>query len=648
MLLARRGAPKHLLGGAWGQHLGQHVGLAGVGIASLAGYAARRTKYTVSDISGPSEPPVLDHTHASFVDELADRYGDLPVVKSVHQDREISYGEFRDLVRVVARNLSSYGIVKGDAVGVCAGTLWEYLALQYALGAMGAVLVPLNPAFTPAQFAQALGKSSAKALIIQSQLARGRKEPRDTAPVIEQLRAELPELQHVFMIPPGGVDADPQYSPAPPSTPGAPIHAARSLFQGSVEPGTCAGDFATEPDEIVNMQFTSGTTSMPKISCLTHRNIVNNGIYIGNRMGLSATKSSHPTGQDHMCIPVPMFHCFGLVLSNMTALATGACLVYPSEAFDAVASLQAVRKHKCTALHGVPTMFAAQLEADEEIAKGGLDSLRTGIAAGSAVPHEIMKRLEATFGLNQLTICYGMTETAPVSVMTLPNDTVERRTSTVGLVMPNTRVRIVRPDDASLTPLPIGTHGEIVTSGYCLQQGYFRDPEKTAEAMVTDADGIRWMRTGDEGAFDEEGYLVVSGRIKDLIIRGGENIHPLDVENVLFEHPKVSQASVVGVPDPKYGETVGAFIVVEHRHAHDPPSIEELQALVESHVGHYMAPKYVWFVEDYPKTVSGKIRKVDLRKTAAQLALQGTGLNAKDSAKWAASQPATPPAPAQS
>jgi acyl-CoA synthetase (AMP-forming)/AMP-acid ligase II len=580
---------------------------------------------------------VSEHTHGSFLDELVDKYGSLPMLKSVHQNRELTYSEFRDMALLVARNLSKFGISKGDAIGVCAGTLWEYAVLQFALGAMGAVLVPLNPAFTLPQFLQALSKSGAKALIIQSQLARGRKEPRDTTPIVEQLTNELKEMKNVFMIPPGGVsgkDTNPPVKPTGGSE--CQVHPARVLFEGSMEAGTrCTNEFSTAPDETINMQFTSGTTSMPKISCLSHRNLINNGIYIGNRMGLSATKSTHPTGQDHVCVPVPLFHCFGLVLSNLATMSSGGCLVYPSESFDATAVLQSVRLHKCTALHGVPTMFAAELDLDEEIAKGGLSTLRTGIAAGSSVPIEIMKRLESTFGLDKLTICYGMTETSPVSFMTFPHDSVKYRTSTVGSIMPNTYARVVDPTDPTLTPLPTGKNGEIVVAGYLVQSGYFCDPEKTAEAMITDSDGLRWMRTGDEGVMDENGYLVVSGRIKDLIIRGGENIHPLDVENVLFQHPKVSQACVVGVPDKKYGEAVGAFVIVEHRHRDDPPSIEELQELVDSHLGHYMVPKYVYFVDDYPKTPSGKIRKVDLRKVAAELAAKGHGLSRRDAARHA-------------
>jgi acyl-CoA synthetase (AMP-forming)/AMP-acid ligase II len=566
-----------------------------------------------SHVIGPSFPSLSDHTIGSLIEQAASSYGSLPAVISVHQKTTVTYAELNRISSIVASNLAHvYHIRKGDKVAVCCGNLWEYPVLQVALGRLGAVLVPLNPAFTTKQFISALQGSDTKALIIQSSLSQGRRNPpKDTTELVAEIRKEVGTLEHVFVIPKENEQID---------TATNNVKLASGLLK---QPTHVFSYFPSHPDEVINMQFTSGTTSMPKISSLTHRNIVNNGLFIGNRMGLSATRSNHPTGQDHVCVPVPMFHCFGLVLSNMASFATGACLVYPSDSFDPVATVTAVREHSCTALHGVPTMFAAELDLEEEIAKGGLQYLRTGIAAGSSVPIEMMKRLSKTFNLDELTICYGMTETSPVSFMSFPNDPVEKRTATVGTIMPHTEAKVVAPADDTMTALPIGTPGEIIVAGYLLQKEYFKDPERTAEAMVVDGEGKRWMRTGDEGVIDAEGFLTVTGRIKDLIIRGGENIHPLEIENVLFTHDAVLQASVVGVPDEKYGEAVCAFVALERHYREHPPSVEELQALVKDHLGHYMVPKYFFFVEDFPKTASGKIRKVDLKKTAAKWAIDG-------------------------
>lgn len=565
-------------------------------------------KLTVSSVTGPTEPALAHQTIGEFFKDCARNYGNLPAVISVHQNVKLSYRQLYEAARLMAANLSNkYGIGKGDKVALCAGNVWEYPALQIGLAMIGAILVPLNPAFTEHQFEHAIKHSQSKMLIVQSMLARGtRKPPRDMTDLIDSM---ADKIETVLVLDSTHRHAEDKF---------VSKHHAVASADTLLEPAKLKMCCMLKPEDTINMQFTSGTTSLPKIACLSHINLINNGNFIGSRMGLTATESNHPTGQDMVCVPVPMFHCFGLVLSNLACFATGTCLVYPSEAFDAEAALKAIREYNCTALHGVPTMFAAELEHDEAT-KGGLDSLRTGIAAGSSIPIEIMRRLSKTFGLDELTICYGMTETSPVSFMTFPHDPVELRTSTVGTIMPWTEARIVDPNSDSLEPLPINTPGEIVISGYLLQSGYHNDDVKTKEAMVHCAEKKRWMRTGDEGCLDESGYLRVTGRIKDLIIRGGENIHPLEVENVLFSHEAVSQASVVGVPDKKYGEAIAAFIVLEHHHKENPPSEATLKKFVETRLGHYMVPKYMFFVNDFPKTASGKIRKVDLRAEAQKL-----------------------------
>lgn len=563
-------------------------------------------KLTVSHVVGPTTPALAHQTIGEFFKDRARDYGNLPAVISVHQNVKLSYRQLYDTAKLMAANLSNkYGIGKNDKVALCAGNIWEYPALQIGLAMIGAVLVPLNPAFTEHQFEHAIKHSQSKMLIIQSKLSRGpRKEARDMSDLINKV---APNVESVLVIDSKQSGKDTNFT-----------HHAIASSETLLEPARLKMCSMLKPDDVINMQFTSGTTSLPKIACLSHSNLINNGNFIGHRMGLTATESNHPSGQDIVCVPVPMFHCFGLVLSNLACFATGTCLVYPSESFDAEAALHAIREYQCTALHGVPTMFAAELD-HEEATKGGLDSLRTGIAAGSSVPIEIMKRLSQHFGLDELTICYGMTETSPVSFMTFPHDPVELRTSTVGTIMPWTEARIVDPESSTLDALPINTPGEIVISGYLLQSGYHNDEVKTKEAMVHCKEQKRWMRTGDVGVLDEFGYLRVTGRIKDLIIRGGENIFPLEVENALFSHDAVLQASVIGVPDEKYGEAVAAFIVLEHTHRASPPSETELKEYVKSRLGHYMVPKYIFFVDDFPKTASGKIRKVDLRDEAKKL-----------------------------
>lgn len=564
---------------------------------------ATKQQLTVSHAVGPLDPPLSKHTTGSLIRDMSANYGHLPAVISIHQDRTITYEELDKLSSTVAQNLFNRGIQYGDKVAVCAGNRWEYPVLQVALGKLGAVLVPLNTAFTDVQFASAIKNADVKCLISSGQILRPNGKHKHLGQLIED---SLGHVEYIYAIGDDQcLEASIRQSPK--------YHHFDILLENPKGPQFVED---TNPDSVVNMQFTSGTTSDPKMSCLTHTNLVNNGLFIGNRMGLSATKAKHPSGQDHLCVPVPMFHCFGLVLSNLASFTQGSAVVYPSESFGAREALQALREYKCTAINGVPTMFAAELELEDEIAKGGFECLSKGIAAGSSVPIEMMRKLINIFNLNELTICYGMTETSPVSTMTRPGDPLDKRTSSVGTVMPHTEVMIVHRDDQTLTPLPIGTKGEIVTAGYLLQKEYYKNKAKTEEAMVYDSEGKRWMRTGDEGVMDSEGFVTVTGRIKDLIIRGGENIHPLEIENVLFRHPAVSQASVVGAYHEKYGEDIVAFII---KHQGVQVSEEELQAHVKKELGSFLTPHHVFFVDSFPATASGKIRKVELSQTAEEI-----------------------------
>lgn len=395
-------------------------------------------------------------------------------------------------------------------------------------------------------------------------------------------------------------------------------------------------DSPLHKDDIINIQFTSGTTSSPKAACLTHHSILNNGFQIGTRMGLVPT--------DIVCCPPPLFHCFGCILGYMATATTGSAILFPGEAFNPTTTLLSIQEHRATALYGVATMFIAELEllANGTVPYKGFEHLRTGIAAGSSVPSNLMEKLHKTLNLTGLTICYGMTETSPVSCMTTPTDPIQKRVDSVGRLLPHVEAKVVATDDRSVT-MPIGQKGELVVSGYLVMKGYWGDPVRTDEVRVTepilDSNGKTtgekvWMHTGDEAEMDEEGYVRITGRIKDLIIRGGENIHPLEIENALLKHDFVSDASVVGLPDEKYGECVAAFVVVRSNVkvgvddagvGEDLPGVGnmisrgDVREWVREKLSNHLVPRYVFWVKDYPKTASGKIQKFKLREMGIKL-----------------------------
>ena len=487
------------------------------------------------------------------------------------------------------------------------------------------VKVPLNPAFNAQQVTAALAHLEASHLIIGTETNLPRKPPRSNIPLLQQLVPNLrstqceseavPSLKQIITVDNSSGRIDLSHFKAT-------VDYKHVVEDGGT--GQSLPDQSLHPSDIVNIQFTSGTTSTPKAACLTHRSILNNGASIGDRMLL--------TPEDIICCPPPLFHCFGCILGYMASATHGSSIVFPSEAFDPYETLKAVQEERCTALYGVPTMFIAELELLQNgtIPYEGFQYLRTGIAAGSSIPAELMRKLHKVLNLTELTICYGMTETSPVSAMTTTDDPLEKRIDSVGRLLPHVEAKVVDPLHRSKI-LPIGARGELAVHGYLVMKEYWGAPERTAEAMLRDEEGKVWMHTGDEAEMDAEGYVKITGRIKDLIIKGGENIHPLEVENCLMAHPGVREVSVVGLPDEKYGEVVAAFVVPVVSAAaaaggggggdkHEIITEMQVRDWVRERLSHHLVPKYVfWKADGFPKTASGKIQKFKLREEGVEL-----------------------------
>ncbi|KAL8847148.1 MAG: hypothetical protein Q9221_007813 [Calogaya cf. arnoldii] len=567
-------------------------------------------------------PPLLDLTIGQHFASIVSQYGDRTAVVSSHQRIRLSYDELDRKSNALGQGLRSVGVKRGDRVAVSLGNNIEYAIATYAVFKLGAVLVPLNPAFNATQVIAALNHLEASHLVIGAETNIPRKPPRSNVPLLQQIIPDLqrqrlqseavPSLKQIILVENSNGRID--------TTNLKPLINYDNLLSDG-NPNTSHTDPSLSPFDIINIQFTSGTTSLPKAACLTHRSILNNGKSIGDRMLL--------TPHDKICCPPPLFHCFGSILGYMATATHGSTIIFPSEAFDPLATLLAVQSEKCTALYGVPTMFLSELQllSSGTVPYTGFEHLRTGIAAGSSIPAELMKRLHKLLNLTELTICYGMTETSPVSAMTGTDDPVEKRIDSVGRLLPHVEAKIVDPLHKDKI-LPIGERGELAVSGYLVMSEYWGDVAKTAEVMLKDEMGKIWMHTGDEAQMDTSGYLKITGRIKDLIIRGGENIHPLEIENCLLANPKVKDVSVVGLPDHRYGEVVAAFIVraagkesSSEREAvvEDEEEKEEIRTWVREKLSHHLVPKYVFWVDDYPKTASGKIQKFKLREEGIRL-----------------------------
>jgi len=570
---------------------------------------------------GPKEPPLSSQTIPQHFETIVSRFGDRTAVVSRGQRQRLNYEELDTKSNALARGLREKGIKKGERVAVSLGNGIEFAVATYALFKLGAILVPLNPAFNSTQVISALSHLDASHLIIGTETNLPYKAPRENISMLRQMVPNLgsreiesvsvPSLRTITLVDnsSGRINVESLLG----TTPFNDLLASQKTSQFEPE----------EPlliDDIINIQFTSGTTSMPKAACLTHNSILNNGYFIGARMGL--------TSEDIVCCPPPLFHCFGCILGYMATATHGSSIVFPSEAFNPKATLMAIQEEKATALYGVSTMFVAELEllANGTVPYKGFEHLRTGIAAGSSVPSTLMQKLHDTLNLTGLTICYGMTETSPVSCMTTPTDPIQKRLDSVGRLLPHVEAKVVSISNRNVI-VPIGEKGELVVSGYLVMKGYWGDEERTNEVRVTDDEGKVWMHTGDEALMDEEGYVKITGRIKDLIIRGGENIHPLEVENVLFAHPKISEVSVTGLPDDRYGECVAAFIVphqgvILSEDARDKGEVltkDEIRTWVRERLSAHLVPKHVFWMKEYPKTASGKIQKFMLRELGIRI-----------------------------
>ncbi|GGZ61459.1 AMP-binding protein [Streptomyces inusitatus] len=502
---------------------------------------------------------------------------------AAHPDREAlvvadgprwTYAEFGAAVDELARGLLGIGVARGDRVGIWAVNCAEWVLTQYATARIGAIMVNINPAYRAHELEYVLNQAGVSVLC-----ASLSHKTSDYRAMVEQVRADCPLLRSVHHI--GDASWD------------ALLAAGRTVTAGRL----AAREAEISCDDPVNIQYTSGTTGFPKGATLSHHNILNNGYFVGETLGY--------TERDRICIPVPFYHCFGMVMGNLAATSHGACMVVPAPSFDPAATLRAVAAERCTSLYGVPTMFIAELGLPD-FASYDLGSLRTGIMAGSPCPVEVMKRVVAEMHMAEVSICYGMTETSPVSTQTRRADDLERRTGTVGRVMPHVEVKIVDP--ASGVTLPRGTAGELCTRGYSVMAGYWGEPERTAEAV----DPGRWMHTGDLAEMREDGYVRIVGRIKDMIIRGGENIYPREVEEFLHTHPQVADVQVVGVPDQRYGEEILACVVP--RDPADPPTLDAIAAFCRDRLAHYKIPRRLEILDGFPMTVSGKVRKVELRE----------------------------------
>jgi fatty-acyl-CoA synthase len=528
---------------------------------------------TISYASGISTTPLLGDTIGANLDRAVAQFGHRDALVDCASGRRWTYAQFGLDVDTIALGLLDLGVDKGDRVGIWAPNCPEWTLLQYATAKIGAILVNINPAYRSHEVGYALQQSGCRLLVSAESFKTS-----DYVGMLREVRGDLPDLEGVIYL---GSD---QWDTLAEHGDSIPMH---RLHEREAE---------LSFDDPINIQYTSGTTGYPKGATLSHHNILNNGFFVGELCNY--------TQEDRICIPVPFYHCFGMVMGNLGATTHGACMVIPAPGFDPALTLQAVQDERCTSLYGVPTMFIAELGVPE-FSSYDLSSLRTGIMAGSPCPVEVMKRVIDEMGAREITICYGMTETSPVSTQTRGDDDLERRTATVGTVHPHVEVSVVDP--TSGLPVPRGEAGELCTRGYSVMLGYWNDDERTGEAI----DRAGWMHTGDLATMDADGYVSIVGRIKDMVIRGGENIYPREIEEFLYTHPAVADVQVIGVPDERYGEELCAWITVRSGTTLDEVTV---QAYCRERLAHFKVPRYVLFVDEFPMTVTGKVQKFKMRE----------------------------------
>ncbi len=530
----------------------------------------------LSYVHGSSEVQLFGETIGSHLHRIASTYPHHDALVCAHQDYRATYAELMEQTAAVAKGLIALGLQAGDRIGIWSPNCYEWVLLQYATARIGIIMVNLNPAYRTHELIYALNQSGVRVVFSALQFKTS-----NYRQMLRKSRVKCPGIQKEIYW-------------------GASWTAFLDGGRDVTDDTLAEWEAAVQFDDPVNIQYTSGTTGHPKGVTLSHHNILNNGFFIGERMNFSA--------QDRVCIPVPFFHCFGMVLGNMACTTHGAAMIIPNDSFNAKITLEVVERERCTALYGVPTMFIGELE---ELSRQAYDlsSLRTGIMAGSVCPPEVMKKVKEEMNMHEITICYGMTETSPVSTQTRIGAPFDKQIYSVGTIHDHVEIKII--DSATGRILPRGVAGEICTRGYSVMLGYWNDPEGTARVI----DRQRWMHTGDLGSIDAEGYVYIEGRIKDLIIRGGENISPKEIEDFLYAHPGVMDVQVIGVPSEKYGEEIMAWIICKEGMN---LTEDDLRAFCKDQIAHYKVPKYWKFVSEFPMTVAGKVRKVEMREIAAR------------------------------